>query len=285
MLSEFAFRCLSAGYRRMPSKFRQRFHEECQRRIGHTVSSDAVPPRPAISHEDEQIIPDVRSFYRYDQDGLATNHNCDFIENQKFATAYEAGVLTNSWGGSKIHWRAYVACWAATQAMQIEGDFVECGVNRGGLARTVLEFVDLSHSGRSFYLLDTYRGLVADLLTPEELTLGIKPGGYEECLSDVRQTFAPFPCCIIVPGTVPDTLVQIKSKKIAYLSIDMNCVTPEIAAATTLWPRMSPGAVMLLDDYGWEGHEIQKRAFDEFAASKGTLVLPLPTGQGIIVKS
>ncbi len=70
----------------------------------------------------------------------------------------------------------------------------------------------------------------------------------------------------------------------AYLSIDMNCVLPEIAAAEHFWERMPSGAVTVLDDYGWNLHEQQKAAFDAFAAKRGVSVLSLPTGQGLIFK-
>ena len=54
-----------------------------------------------------------------------------------------------------------------------------------------------------------------------------------------------------------------------------------IAAAQVI---VYAGAVMVLDDYGWSRHIVQKHAFDAFAAKRGVLVLPLPTGQGLIVK-
>jgi O-methyltransferase len=44
------------------------------------------------------------------------------------------------------------------------------------------------------------------------------------------------------------------------------------------------GAAIVLDDYGWRKHYEQKRAFDEFARQRGTSVLALPTGQGLILK-
>jgi hypothetical protein len=43
--------------------------------------------------------------------------------------------------------------------------------------------------------------------------------------------------------------------------------------------------VVVLDDYGFEGHEVQKREQDKFAASKNIQILSLPTGQGLIIKS
>ena len=83
---------------------------------------------------------------------------------------------------------------------------------------------------------------------------------------------------------MPDTLPRVTSERIAYLSIDMNCVRLEIAAAEFFWPRLVPGATMLLDDYGHAGHELQKEAFNQFSVRHGVPILTLPTGQGVIVK-
>jgi hypothetical protein len=47
---------------------------------------------------------------------------------------------------------------------------------------------------------------------------------------------------------------------------------------------MVRGSVIVLDDYGWAGHSVQKQAFDDFASERGTRVLLLPTGQGLIFK-
>lgn len=220
----------------------------------------------------------------YNEDGLATKHNCDFINEPRFSRAYKAGEITGSWGGAAIHWRAYIACWAAQKGMSIEGDFVECGVNRGGLASAVLAYTELNKTTRKFYLLDTYNGLVEKYLNPEEIAQGRKAGGYEECFAAVTRTFSDYSNVVLIKGAVPETLNEVKADRIAYLSIDMNCTEPEIAAAEYFWDRLASGAVMLLDDYGWAGHMSQKNAFDDFAAKRGLEVLALPTGQGMIFK-
>jgi hypothetical protein len=66
--------------------------------------------------------------------------------------------------------------------------------------------------------------------------------------------------------------------------MDMNVAEAEIAAAEFIWPKMVPGAFMLLDDYGWQSHVNQKHAFDGFAARHGVEILSLPTGQGLLMK-
>ncbi len=83
---------------------------------------------------------------------------------------------------------------------------------------------------------------------------------------------------------MPEILEQVNTDKVAYLSIDMNCAEPEIAAAEFFWDKLAPSTPVLLDDYGWAKHIEQKRAFDQFAIRKGIEILSLPTGQGLFFK-
>ena len=220
----------------------------------------------------------------YNQDGLATIHNCEFMREPRFAAAYALGKATGSWGNVDIQWRAYVVCWAAQQALALAGDFVECGVNRGGYARTVIAYTGFDRLPRRFYLLDTFAGLVEKYISDDERRLGIRAGGYVECYDAARQTFAPFPNVTLVRGAVPETLSGVRPEKVAFLSLDMNCAAPEVAAAKYFWDKLATGAVIVLDDYGWPGQINQKQAFDGFAAERGVQVLALPTGQGLIIK-
>ena len=220
----------------------------------------------------------------YSQDGLVTAHNADFMSDPRFAEAYAAGKATGSWIDGDVHWRAYVLCWAAGRAVHLPGDFVECGVYKGGYSLTVCKYVKFETLPKRFYLLDTYEGLVEQYISPEERAHGIEVGGYEPSYEAVVRTFSQYPNVEIIKGPVPDTLPQVKPDQISYLSIDMNTRDPEIAAAEYFWDKLVSGAVMVLDDYGWRKHIEQKKAFDEFARQRGVQVLPLPTGQGLIFK-
>jgi O-methyltransferase len=227
----------------------------------------------------------VSGLATYNQDGLLSKHNCDFKTDAKFATAYAKGVETGSWGNQNIQWRAHVVAWAAQNGLRLDGDFVECGVNKGGMASVIHQYTELQRTSRKFWLLDTYNGLVERHLTENEKRRGATRWPYDECFDLVRRRFESFPNVILVRGEVPATLVQVSANRVAYLGIDMNCTEPEIAAATFFWDKMCSGAILVLDDYGWSGHEEQKRAFDRFAHERGVEVLSLPTGQGLILKS
>lgn len=168
------------------------------------------------------------------------------------------------------------------QRRKDRGEFVECGVNKGGLARAVIEYVDFGRLNKTFYLLDTFSGLSAEYASQEELDRS--SGVYEECYQSVLATFRPFANVEIIRGAVPETLSLVRAKHVSYLSIDMNCAEPERAALEFFWNKLTSGATVVLDDYGWRGYELQKVSADEFAAANGVEVLPLPTGQGLIFK-
>jgi len=217
----------------------------------------------------------------YSEDGLITIHNSDFIHDPEFIDAYKQALLQQS--NTRIRWRAHVTQWAGYHAKKLEGDFVECGVNRAFLSTSVMAYVDFcSMPNRRFFLFDTYNGLVKELIS--DIDKAAHRNRYEDCYEFVKEKFKDKPNVILVRGAVPDSLLTVEINKVAYLSIDMNCTKPEIDALIYFWPKLTNGAVVILDDYGFSGHEAQKDGADEFAASVGVKVLTLPTGQGIILK-
>jgi O-methyltransferase len=217
----------------------------------------------------------------YAEDGLVTARITQFLFSGNFDLAYRMGKSTGSWGTMDLRWRVFVACWAAQHAKSLPGDFVECGVSRGGMARAVMEYVAFSGLNKTFYLLDSYRG-IPEIMKHSSAPV---PFEYSECFEAVKQTFAGFRNVRVIRGTVPDTLPSVDSNRIAYLSIDMNCVDPEIAAAEFFWDKMTAGGVIVLDDYCYSEHyQLQNTAFQAFAQRRNVEVLALPTGQGLIFK-
>lgn len=221
----------------------------------------------------------------YNQDGLTTLHNNGFMKDAAFAKAEQAGADTGSW--KNIHWRVHTILWAAANCKNIEGDFVECGTNKGGFAKAVCEYLDFNSTGKTFFLLDTFEGLIETLLTDEEKKAGKKEHFdtvYSDCYEAVTKTFSVYPSVKIIKGTVPDTLEQVTCKNIAFLSIDMNSVVPEVAALNYFWNKLSKGGMIVLDDYAYVTCDLQYAAHNKWAEGKGIKILSLPTGQGLIVK-
>jgi hypothetical protein len=100
----------------------------------------------------------------------------------------------------------------------------------------------------------------------------------------VRDNYREWPNVEIVQGVVPEVLPALGIDRVAFLHLDMNCAFPEAAALRHFWPLLSPGAMVLLDDYSYFGNHALKRAIDSVAQSLGIEVLSLPTGQGLILR-
>jgi O-methyltransferase len=239
-----------------------------------------------LIHVQQVGVPDIfLGPLTYATDSLATSNNCDFIQEPRFAAAYATAAATKPWEGFTSQWRTYIVCWFADMVKNLPGDFVECGVNTGAYSRAVIEYVGFQQLNKTFYLLDTYEGLEASMITEKEKAVGIDDylTHYKDVYEQVKETFKGFNTKII-KGIVPGTLKECDTESICYLSIDMNSVEPEIAAANFFWDKIVPGGVLILDDYGFPMHIYQKVAFDEFAKERGQSILCLPTGQGVIIK-
>ena len=170
--------------------------------------------------------------------------------------------------------------------------FVECGVNRGFLASAIMQYLDWNTLGKRFFLLDTFTGVDMRYVSVAELDSGflarnqhaLDSGFYTFDVAEVRRNFAEWQGAEIIEGSIPETLPQITAARIAFLHIDLNCAAPEVAAIEHLWNRLTPGAMILLDDYAYHGYREQKVAMDAFAVTKGVVVLSLPTGQGLMIR-
>jgi macrocin-O-methyltransferase TylF-like protien len=226
----------------------------------------------------------------YDEDGLNTYHNCDFIKDARFSNAYQRGLRgTPDQLGHHGTWRAYLATWAAQTALRRGGDFIECGVYLGFVSSVVMTYIDWNAAahGRRFLLIDSYEGISKDLLSTEELAAGRDTqfgSDYTDTYRRTASNLAEFKNAELIKGFVPDVLPQAQTDRVAYLHIDMNSAAPEVAALEHFWNRLVPGAVVLLDDYAYFGYASQKHAMDKLGTKLGFEVASLPTGQGLIIK-
>lgn len=230
--------------------------------------------------------------YSYEGSGLCTfGKSTGFLDDRQFQDAFAVGWSTTTKTRKHIddcRWIVHVALWAASHAARLEGDFVECEVNTGLLSSAICSYLDFNTLKRDFWLFDTFAGIPEEQMNSSERN-GIaswhNKNSYEECYERTRANFARWPRARLVRGQVPDTLATFPAdRRVAYLSIDMNIVLPEIAAIEFFWDKLSPGAIVVLDDYAWATYQDQRRAFDAFADRHDVRILTVPTGQGIIIR-
>lgn len=231
----------------------------------------------------------------YKADNLGTRFkSMDFMNDQSFQNAWHKAseAAMPGWKNQvpDIRWRTHIAIWAAQHGLTLEGDFVECGVYTGLLSLSICHHLKFNKVARKFWLFDTWEGIPTDGLSGKELLHAeycnqeIYQHAENSLLGTVKQAFKPFPNCHLVQGILPDTLKTVPLKQIAYLSIDLNTAVVEGQCLEYLWPKLTKGAFVVLDDYGWVQCAQQKKVMDTFAKAHGKSIVTLPTGQGLLVK-
>ena len=168
---------------------------------------------------------------------------------------------------------------------QVEGDFVECGVWRGGNAIIAAEIFRRYGSDRKVYLYDTFSGMTEPTQEDRGLLDG-KPaisqflesdkGTHNEwCYASIGEVHSNFADrglldsnIIFVQGDVAETLKKERGlpDAISILRLDTDFYESTKLELETLYPRLSKGGCIIVDDYGfWSG---SKKATDEYFASQ-----------------
>lgn len=166
----------------------------------------------------------------------------------------------------------------------IPGTLVECGVWRGGsMLAAALTLQNVACNDRDLYLFDTFEGM------PKPQAVDVDPAGVpamntfsklrtgedtsQSCyasLADVQATMALSGYdqrrIHFVPGKVEDTVPAQAPDRIALLRLDTDWYSSTRHELEQLYPRVSPGGVLIIDDYGyWQG---AKKAMDEYMAAQ-----------------
>lgn len=178
--------------------------------------------------------------------------------------------------------------WALISAVsylvkaEIEGDFVECGVWRGGSAMAMaLKLRNLGSINRNIWLYDTFNGMsepthddkesasglfASDLLKSSEFVDDRSSIWCRASLETVQKnlisTRYPKERINFVEGDVRDTLYETTPKKIALLRLDTDWYLTTKLELEVLFPKLQRGGICIIDDYGhWDG---ARKAVDEF---------------------
>lgn len=182
--------------------------------------------------------------------------------------------------------------WSLLQAIDyvveqpVPGDLVECGVWRGGSVMAMAHRLQAhGEYSRELWLYDTYEGMTDPSEFDIEATTGttakallsstpIADGDNVWCIAslddvtaNIASTGYPLSHVHFVKGDVVSTLQQTIPDRIALLRLDTDWYASTKVSLEVLYPRMSPGAVCILDDYGhWMG---ARKAVDDYFEKQG----------------
>jgi O-methyltransferase len=207
---------------------------------------------------------------------LTWGRNNSMFDDLEFVTAWESNAETDA--DRAIVWRRYILACAAYHCVQLDGDFVECGAYKGVGIKTVIDYLGGTDFEKTFWGYDLFEH---DASMAHHSMNEHGPELYEK----VKAKFASYKCVNLVKGEIPKVFEGNSPQKIAYLHIDLNEAPAEIAALESLFDRVVPSGMVILDDYEWADiYRAQKLAEDPWFEARGYRVMPLPTGQGLVLK-
>lgn len=162
--------------------------------------------------------------------------------------------------------------------LDIPGDFVECGVWKGGSSMLVaLALMELNERSRKIYLYDTFKGMPKptddDYRVGDRSALAKNQWKKEWCfspLSEVKKNMAltryPKSKLMFIKGKVEKTIPNTTPSQIALLRLDTDWYESTRHELIHLFPLVSKNGVLIIDDYGyWAG---SKKAVDEYFTNK-----------------
>lgn len=229
----------------------------------------------------------------YSADGVGVRgKNLAFLTEPAFAGAWTAAERLNLEGWEKaggvpdVRWRAHVCVWAAANCLRLQGDFVECGVHTGLFALSIINALGFREHDRRFWLFDTFEGIPLETVgeADRDLAAQLNRRIYSDVYALAMRNFADVPNARLVKGLLPETLDACNIGNVAFLSIDLNNAEAEKNCIVRLWEKLVPGAMVVIDDYAFAGHEPQHAMWNEFAAAHDRRILTLPTGQGLLMR-
>lgn len=179
--------------------------------------------------------------------------------------------------------RCHMVWRFARHARRLPGDFVECGVFRGGTALLLARTLSGTGPDRTLHLFDSFEGLAASSGKDGDF---YPKGAFSETSEEsVRELLAAHaPHVRLHRGWIPNTFSGLDSLRIAFAHIDVDQYQAALDCLLFLYPRLVPGGIMVFDDYGFPACRGERKAVDEFFAGDLAEVIPLPTGQALVIK-
>lgn len=159
-------------------------------------------------------------------------------------------------------------------ARDVPGDTAECGVYKGAGSWLICQL------GRTHHLFDSFEGLSDPSATDgEHWGKGDMAVGEKEvarALDGLNVVFHK--------GWIPDRFPDVAERRFAFVHVDVDLYEPTRDSFEFFYPRLSPGGVLVCDDYACGTCPGATKAVDEFMVDKPEPMIALPAGGGFFIK-
>jgi len=153
--------------------------------------------------------------------------------------------------------RSFEECVSEVLSDGVPGDFVEAGAWRGGTAILMRAVLKTYHvTDRKVFVADSFRGL-----PPPKRRYGADRGDrlwadtrLAVSLAEVRANFARYGLLddqvAFIEGWFSESLKAAPIERLAVLRLDADMYESTLDALEVLYPKVSPGGFVIVDDYG-----------------------------------
>jgi len=163
---------------------------------------------------------------------------------------------------------------AQVLAYRVPGSFVELGCNAGLTSVMLQRLIGADDPSRELHVYDSFAGLPE----PGPLDRYLSRGDCASTRAELEANFRRWeqPCPVVHPGWLEQTLPECLPPSIAFAYIDVDFHDATQCALDHVYPRMSEGGIICVDDYcdharnerAWPGLPGVRIAVDEFFNGK-----------------
>ncbi len=164
---------------------------------------------------------------------------------------------------------------------KVPGDTAECGVYLGASSYLICSFIAQSALPKSHHMFNSFEGLSApaadDSSHWRERDLQVDFG-------ETARRLSRFENVHYYKGWIPDRFAEVVGRRFSFLHIDVDLYEPTRDSVAFFYPRMTPGGIIVCDDYGFASCPGATKAMDEYLQDKPEKMVMLSDGGGFLIK-
>ncbi len=174
-----------------------------------------------------------------------------------------------------------------------DADFVECGCWKGHSSYMISRILQENRFSGSFHIFDSFEGGLSERTdedridgreqTPEEIAR--EKAHFSSTEAELKHTVEGFHFVKTYKGWIPERFPEVTDRTFAFVHIDVDLYQPTLDSLEFFYPRLEPGGVIVVDDYGYTQFPGARRAVDEFLRDNDCfLFYETPIGSCFLIK-
>ena len=154
------------------------------------------------------------------------------------------------------------------QMQTVPGDALEVGVWRGGSGALIAR--RLAHTEKKIFLADTFQGVVGAGINDSKYVGGEHS---DVSISQVKRLMHDLKVenVVILPEIFPEETGHLVSGPLSFVHVDVDVYESAKRVMEFIEPFLSPGAIVVFDDYGFSGCEGVTKIVNELVMKNGRL--------------